>query len=317
MTPSTHRAEHAPLPRCQPMRFDARQPPYPPRRRARRARFAAWTCLGSAAGALLLAGCSPDLGECDMAMLGGSATGTLAPHTGQQLLRDSCAAGLCHAESAKGEFRKGAPAGLNFDIVPASTSEADVAIARRSSGVVSNYSEEIWEQVEAGTMPPPKPAGAGPLAPSRKEILRNWLACGAPVVEAPATADPNADAWTKIYVQLSGSCTGCHAPTAAASTGGGFVLGEASMEAAAICTAYHNVVGVATSASGACSGKRIVTASEPDNSVLLVKLVGSPNLCGALMPLGTAMPFAMTHAELVADLRTWIMSGAPAPAGCK
>jgi mono/diheme cytochrome c family protein len=278
------------------------------------------TCLGSAACALLLlAGCGgPELGECDAAMLGGTDTGkTLAPHTGQQLLRDSCAAGLCHAESAKGEFRKGAPADLNFDVVPASNSDDDLAVARRSSGVVSNYSEEIWEQVEAGTMPPPKPAGAGPLAPSRKEILRNWLACGAPVVEAPATADPNADEWTKIYTRLSGSCTGCHSPTTAAASGGGFVLGESDMDAAVICDAYNNVVNVATSGSGACSGKRIVTASEPDESVLLVKLTGGDDLCGALMPLGVSMPFATSQAELVDDLRSWITSGAPAPDGCQ
>jgi len=88
------------------------------------------------------------------------------------------------------------------------------------------------------------------------------------------------------------------------------------MEAAAICDAYKNVVGVATSASGACSGKRIVTASQPDNSVLLVKLTGGADLCGSLMPVPTPTPFATSHMQLVDDLRAWIMSGAPAPDGC-
>jgi hypothetical protein len=276
----------------------------------------AWTCLGSAASALLLSSCGPDLGECDRTMLGGSETGTLAPHTGQVLLRDSCAAGRCHTEAAKGEAREGAPAELDFGVVPASNSEEDLAVARRSAGVVWNYSEAIWAEVEAGTMPPPKPAGAGALAPSQKEILRNWLACGAPSVEAPVMAAAGADPWTKIYTQLSGSCTGCHSAAMAAGAGGGFEFGEAPTAASAICDAYKNVVGVATNASGACSGKLIVTASQPDNSVLLTKLTGGANLCGVLMPYPTPTPFAMSQPQLVADLRTWIMSGAPAPTGC-
>jgi hypothetical protein len=273
--------------------------------------------LSSAVAALLLSSCGPDVGECDRTMLGGSETGTLAPHTGQLLLRDSCAAGLCHTESAEGKARKGAPAELDFGVVPASDSEEDLAVARRSSGVVWNYLDAIWAEVEAGSMPPPKPAGAGPLAPSQKEILRNWLACGAPVVEAPVMADAGADPWTKIYTQLSGSCVGCHSASSAAGAGGGFVLGEAGMAPATICDAYNNVVGVAASAAGACSGKRIVTASQPDDSVLLVKLTGGANLCGALMPLGTSAPFAMTQTQLVDDLRDWIMSGAPAPEDCE
>jgi hypothetical protein len=277
----------------------------------------AWTYLGSAAGALLLASCGPELGECDRTMLGGSETGTLAPHTGQVLLRDSCAAGLCHTESAKGESRKGAPAELDFGVVPASDSEEDLAVARRGAGVVWNYLDSIWAEVEAGTMPPAKPAGAGALAPSQKEILRNWLACGAPVVEAPVMAAAGADPWTKIYTELIGNCAGCHSPSAAASAGGGFELGVAGMEPAAICDAYNNVVGVATIASGACSGKLIVSASKPDESVLLSKLTGGVNLCGSLMPIPTPTPFAMSHAELVDDLREWIMSGAPPPDGCQ
>jgi hypothetical protein len=305
MIPSPHRAEHRPA------------ASRASRRRILGTLRVAWAYLGSAAGALLLASCGPDLGECDRTMLGGSETGTLAPHTGQLLLRDSCAAGLCHTESAKGEARKGAPAELDFGVVPASNSEADLAVARRGSGVVWNYMDEIWEQVEAGTMPPPKPAGAGPLAPSQKETMRNWLACGAPVIEAPVMAAVDADPWTKIYTQLIGNCAGCHSASAAATSGGGFELGEASMDAAAICAAYNNVAGVATSASGACSGKRIVTASKPDESVLLAKLTGGANLCGSLMPIPTPTPFAMSHAELVDDLRAWIMSGAPAPDGCQ
>jgi hypothetical protein len=290
--------------------------PHASRSRTLRTPWVAWTYYLGSAAALLLTSCGPDLGECDRTMLGGSDTGTLAPHTGQQLLHNSCAGGLCHTESAKGEARKGAPAELDFGVVPTSDSEEDLAVALRSSGVVWNYLDDIWGQVEAGTMPPPKPAGAGALAPSQKEILRNWLACGAPVVEAPATADPNADPWTKIYTQLSGSCSACHNASTAAAQGGGFVLGGAPMEPGAICDAYNNVVGVATSASGPCSGKRIVTASQPDDSVLLVKLTGGANLCGVLMPLGASTPFATTQMELVDDLREWIMSGAPAPTGC-
>jgi hypothetical protein len=266
--------------------------------------------------ALLSASCAaPDLGTCDPTALGGSkATGMLTPHAGQQLLQDSCAAGLCHSSSARGAQRAGAPAGLDFNVVPASTAESDMAAMRRSRVVVEENADSIWEQVETGSMPPPAPAGSGPLSKSNKEIVRNWLACGSPIVESPARANPDADEWTAVFTELGGQCLGCHSPGTAGNLGGSFVFGE-SKDA---CGAYKNVVSTAanTAPSGPCAGKLLVKAGDPDNSVLLQKLEGGPNLCGGLMPQGRSTPYAEMATDTVMKLRTWIASGAPAPPGC-
>jgi hypothetical protein len=253
-----------------------------------------------------------DLGDCDRAKLGGAAVGAAPqPYPGQILLQSSCDGGRCHGASAQGLSRSGAPAGLDFNVVANSTSDADRLAARRAFGVVSNNIEEIWEEIDNGTMPPPPPAGAGAMNGADKEVIRNWLACGAPMVEAPV-GDPSADTWTRVFAQLSTQCLVCHS-TASAAAGGGFILGDTDKA----CDAYKNVVDKPAQASGPCSGRTLVKPNAPDDSVLVQKLTAM-NVCGSPMPPGAsaAMPFAASNATLVSDLRTWIMSGAPAPAGC-
>jgi hypothetical protein len=265
---------------------------------------------------VVLSACAaPDFGDCDMAKLGGGSSSAPKPFDGQLLLQSSCAGGNCHSSSARGALRKGAPAGLNFDVVPASTADKDLSMARHNSGVVSNHSGEIWEQVNDGTMPPPKPAGSGALSGSDKDTLRNWLACGAPVVEVPNSAGAGADPWTRVFTALSTTCIGCHSMAAASGSGGGFVLAASATD---VCGAYTNVIAVATK-SAACTGRVLVKASDPDNSVLLGKLEGGTNLCGTLMPPTNTTPFATastTNMQTVADLRQWIASGAPKPPTC-
>lgn len=267
------------------------------------------SALIACAGALLWTSCAADVGECNSAQLGGSTGANPAPYAGQQLLQSSCASGRCHSSTAKGAARSGAPSGLDFNVVPNSPSEADVGAARHAFGVVSNNISEIWGEVDEGSMPPPKPAGAGALSPSNKEVIRNWLACGAPIVEAPAGAPPGSDKWTSIFAQLSGACSGCHA-SATSMFGANFVLGDAGDA----CGAYTKVLGTAAK-TAACSGRVIVKAGDPANSVLLQKLNGV-DVCGPLMPPGASTPYATSNASVVNDLQSWIMSGAPAPSGC-
>src|SRR5689334_8782598 len=85
--------------------------------------------------ALLVSSCgSEGLGECDRAKLGGSTAAgpDTTPYDGQRVLQSSCSGG-CHSSSAKGSVRKGAPASLDFDVVPKSKSPADVAVADKAS----------------------------------------------------------------------------------------------------------------------------------------------------------------------------------------
>lgn len=141
----------------------------------------------------------------------------LPAYTGQALIQRSCGgAAFCHAEDAIDRF--GAPAGLTLDIGlacadPSECDAADLERLERARGVAQMMAPDIFGQTESGAMPPGE-AGAGVVSvgpefrrqPLRSgaeallppigseeglEILRNWLACGAPVVGAtlPEPAD--------------------------------------------------------------------------------------------------------------------------------
>src|SRR3954471_15142317 len=98
---------------------------------------------------IVLAGCEPELGKCDDP--NGARNPVLAPsgvmYEGQAILYASCAGGVCHASTATGDLRKGAPAGLNYDLAPvlttASSDDGGVpAISGDSDGGVSAIAVE-------------------------------------------------------------------------------------------------------------------------------------------------------------------------------
>ena len=157
--------------------------------------------------ALSFSGCATDLGECDADAARSvvyDQDGTPA-YEGQALVHVSCGAGaFCHSAQARGEARYGAPGELDFDMALALD---DASLARLGTGRddVRDYSGEILCAVEDGTMPP---WGEATVAVHRNlprhrrvasdgtatrlphvdsfeglEVLRNWLACDAPVVE--------------------------------------------------------------------------------------------------------------------------------------
>lgn len=169
----------------------------------------------------LSAGCAGDLGPCDetsardvvyLHALDPERDG-LPAYAGQALIQRSCGdAAFCHAEDAIDRY--GAPAGLTLDIGlacadPAACDPADLARLERAHGVSVRLAWDVYAQTASGAMPPGE-AGTGVVSvgprfrrqPLRSEddsllppigsdeglaILRNWLACGAPVV---ATTEP-------------------------------------------------------------------------------------------------------------------------------
>ncbi len=154
-------------------------------------------------------GCQSDLGGCDLE----AATspiyydeGGYPAYPGQALMDASCGASrFCHAQGIDGVDRLGAPGGLDLDVGVA-TSPDELERLRRARRVAWNLRHVIQMQVDDGAMPPGGAAGdtalgAAPIyrahvgtadqvdlpsaaSPEAREMLRNWLACGAHVVEA-------------------------------------------------------------------------------------------------------------------------------------
>jgi len=118
----------------------------------------------------------------------------LPMYAGQALIHQSCGYGaFCHTESPVAE-RYGVPAGLDFDMELAVGSD-DVERLRRGQRRVYEHRDSIWTEVKARRMPPPgvgaQVVAGGPSfldlpaldSAEGRQILHNWLACGAPVVE--------------------------------------------------------------------------------------------------------------------------------------
>ena len=150
-----------------------------------------------AACAVVLAACGDGLGECQELAAAELVFGRHASVAtkGQALTHDSCGAGaFCHSVNATGAERFGAPAGMNFDMMPAPTGWLDLFGLR----------SKAWDLVKNDHMPPGEighdKVGDGawifdfgrrdgfpqlpPLSTKAgKAAFRNWLACGAPVVK--------------------------------------------------------------------------------------------------------------------------------------
>lgn len=162
---------------------------------------------------MLLSGCQPSLGECDMLEARAVTYDTLGKpyYEGQALIVASCGGtgGFCHTNAATGTARHGAPFGFNFDmeLVPRNlTLERDVAatnVLRDGQARIYEERQAIYGAVLDGDMP-----ALGAFyqhadnfvdsnghhlprlnTPEGQDILRNWLSCGSPVVERRPTVD--------------------------------------------------------------------------------------------------------------------------------
>jgi hypothetical protein len=288
--------------------------------------------------------CGPDIGECDMSAATKVVYLNGVPFVeGQALIHQSCSGGSCHSTSAVGEARTGAPHGLNFDVAPVTKSSTakDLRVLRTGINEIRNEADELWAVIDGGSMPPGK-AGDRPdlawrtdregkmdamltgldLAEARDKV-RNWLACQAPIVAAtsdsplasnakgmqlgavmePGVAGVGAD-FQSIYDSLLTTCTSCHSANGAFS---GLVIDFSTKD-----SAYKTLVDKRASAAGPggkCGGRTLVKPNDCEGSLLYQKLAfktGSPELCGASMPLSAPM----VSAEVQKAVCDWINAGA-------
>jgi len=269
---------------------------------------------------------------------------------GQALMIQSCGAGaFCHAEADASERRYGAPAGLDFDLRVASTGadpevEAAERLERDQLRTIA-VRHHVWEQVHAGAMPPGGAAGeayAGETAHVRfervaadgvsftplpgleteegRELLRVWLASGAPVVERTeprGDGEPNVTGftvapcartcvdltWESIHAEIlapscaSSSCHDAQEPEGALDLSGGpdAVLQRITGAPAegALCVA---------------SGTPILTPGSPERSLLYVKMAAtsSSEVCGNRMPQAGNPP----SEQALCAIEAWIRCGA-------
>lgn len=265
-----------------------------------------------------VAGCqSNDLGACDEAAAAAvyyqDGVG-LPMYAGQALIYASCGRGaFCHSEGARGPARYGVPLGLDFVMQPdkGATRATPGDLARLSRGQHNTYDarENLYERVVGGQMPPggaaqretvdAQPArfhdaaGALPAIGSAagQEILRNWLACRAPVVERTAplstggltvgSVEPCEDgsagsclcpsaSFASIYdVLIQPQCGSvCHTPDVPTQ------FARSQLDLSTRELAYRFLVTESATAGDSCmgDGRRRVIAGDPDHSVLVNKL---------------------------------------------
>jgi mono/diheme cytochrome c family protein len=326
----------------------------------------------SAVLCVLSLGCEEDLGKCDEAearRLVITSEGQVL-YAGQEIMNKACAQGQCHSSNATGDLRQGVPKGLDFNLNPAPIAAAGAASVesgqvsldatqlarlRKNQRMVFDERNDIWEQIVDGLMPPDgvgKPFRAvnpgaeadldmpcsskgklGTIADKEtRSILRNWLACGSPVVEA--SSDMIAEAVIKndpagipgtvgqqmpqcvasdcdqplsfddLYAAVLGpNCASCHVQ------GGvypAYDLGDVDL-------AYKTL----TESSGGsedCNADEApsVVPGDAASSYIVTKMGGSTPelmLCGALMPYGAPQPLDCGTRQVAA----WINAGAPAP----
>jgi hypothetical protein len=204
-------------------------------------------------------------------------TDGLPMYEGQALVQSTCGDGaFCHAPAAVGAERMGVPAQLDFDVELACNEAADAACAsppscegsqtdtpycqrlsslQANQSTVQDWAEGMIQEMRAGAMPPgeagQRVSNATPwirqsdgseLPPIESseatEIVRNWLACQAPVVARSEIATDAADqltpcdsvddeicvytgpqgalpdpVWSEIYWSIMfTTCVGCHGP---------------------------------------------------------------------------------------------------------
>jgi len=276
-----------------------------------------------------------------------------AAYEGQAIMNTSCGAGgFCHAaDSVPLEKRFGVPAGLTFDVLPAqadgTVDEARVARLRRARFRVVQEARLILQAIDSGQMPVYGPIDCDPMLeqcvaqvhleapqyvrlaagefsplpgtnqPEGREILRNWLACGAPAVERgaprddgvvsavvpPLPQDPIEATWESIYENLirGRGCARslCHG----ADPDAGFrVLGGAT---GAIDTLMDQLRGVEASGTDCDGMGTLIVPGDPDASLFLQKLRGTAT-CGDPMPSG-GVPLRAAELDTVA---AWIEAGA-------
>jgi hypothetical protein len=312
-----------------------------------------------------LAGCEASLGDCDPGMDVRVAfqEGGMPAYEGQALMETSCASTFCHTSGAVGEFRKGAPAGLDFDVSVACgpdddcASEAGVLAVQRlraDQRRVVSWAGRILRTVERGHMPPGAEGrevvegnvralgyhdGIDPLpsitSAEGTEILRNWLACGAPVVEravSPFDDRVPGQRCNDVYSTLVGDCmvgetcdltptwasifecvirpkcVACHSEEQPV------FLEASALDLSTAQVGYDALVDM-PGAGAECDGEgTLVVPGDADASLLIHKLEvrhdATIEVCGDGMPTPPLAPVPQAQIDVI---RAWIDAGAAGP----
>lgn len=312
-------------------------------------------------------GCTPDPGECDLAAAEEVVydQNGVPAFAGQALAIQSCGAGgFCHsADGIPPADRFGAPAGLNFDVRIATTTvevaEADTQRLSDAQKQIVRMAGALWEQVTSGRMPPSGHAGEEyarqvaemglrfdrvgndgttfePLpdiaSEQGREIFRNWLACGAPVIERtqprvdrlPHTVGPCVPVcartcvdttWESIYAQVirpSCALSRCHDHDDPA--GDLDLLGEATLdepptlEGALVARARLLESEVTTTECREAGETMMLAPRAPEESLFFQKIAARSDdaVCGGRMP---ASGSPLTEQQVCA-IEAWIRCGA-------
>lgn len=319
------------------------------------------------AGACLCAtaGCLPDLGECDEVeartpwfrtsndpVLDGRPL-----YGGQAMMQVNCSSNgaFCHSSTAVTVY--GAPGGLDFNVAiacpdPRDCDPDDIARLSGAQRDVYDYRQHVLREVQSGDMPPgrqgrlvveatesyragPNPGSMPlPAIDSREgeDLLRNWLACGSPVVERilPETESRTpGDNCTSDATAVVGDCivrsgsgevvpeptfgsiyslvlqpqcgASCHSDVLQDQ------LDESRLDLRDRATAYDELVTNPDSEGSECEGMghRQIVPGDPEASLLIQKLRGTMD-CGDQMPIGVD-PLPL---DVIAAIEEWIRNGA-------
>lgn len=311
----------------------------------------------------LLAGCSDEkLGDCTDPNQGRRPVDVNGKvmFAGQAIMVQSCASGLCHSAAATGALRVGAPAGLDFDVEPvaatgmstidgqtvATVDPVELERLRAHQRKVFEHRDAIWKQVARGLMPPEnyaRPGSPGKLFtregsscvfaeqelgslsdPSTREELRNWLACGTPVVETTSTEltaivggtvgdqypscagdEPTPATFENVADLFTRSCGICHFK---GGTNEDILLNTPELIYTSLLG--ENRQGVPSNCDA--NPNPYVTPGDPSKSYILAVVLdpSAGESCTEPMPWGSPTGLDADSRDL---LRRWIEAGAPGP----
>ncbi len=313
--------------------------------------------------ATLVGGCRATVGtRCTEEDFTRATTPVYAPdgtpsYPGQSLLLSSCGGGsFCHSEGATQRY--GAPSGMDFDAILADSPgfpDAQTGAQRllRIQGTIHRLRDDIYATVVEGSMPPGQVGrdvqgdryrtyvddadAVGTELPSLatpegREILRNWLACGSPVVDTEYAADPQ-------MCNTSADCPvthNCDTSLAECAAVGAFIPHRVGVMSPTWAYIYPAIIRPSCAAIATCHGSGAsgmldlstpeggrlalvgeasvlpgcgtrVVAGQPAMSFLIEKLEGTQTpTCGSQMPISTVT----LSTEQIDLIRTWIMNGA-------
>lgn len=306
---------------------------------------------------IFVAGCGPELGSCDpneARRLVYDIAGTPA-FEGQAMMIQSCGFGaFCHSTEIVIENRRGVPTGLEYDLRLASFTDMTEPEATERLRTAQRRAFEdrhsIWDQVQSGLMPVPGDVAAEILAaapvytrlnaatgrtspspgidtPEGQDALRNWLACGLPVVERTITPNDDVDPipevgwivatemvtplepnWTSIFtLMIEPRCNQapCHGSAAAGELRLAAQEGEGDPEAFALATLIAGRGSDEGEGNCGPNGTPYIVPMDPAGSLFVEKLLINPS-CGERMPIGGA-PIGEESLEAI---QQWVMDGA-------